>query len=344
MLLGCRTQQGIPDFAYAAVTLSGRPFAGSFRYPFVLSPCRRNCRSLQSGPTTPDGQRRQAWHPSGLGSSRFARRYLGNRNCFLFLRVLRWFTSPGWLALSYVFRKGVASDHDAGFPHSDIDGSRDVCSSPSLIAAYHVLHRLHAPRHPPCALCSLPKRIYPSANFKSHVTPILSLPGSDRSRAQTETLQLFDCQRPSPVPRPSPARNRSRPAFRPFLPPRAGKSGAGAVPISCETSSPEDRGGGEGTRTPDPLLAKQVLCQLSYTPTLIVQGCLRRPSAPPPICVVGLGRLELPTSRLSGVRSSQLSYRPTPRTRSPRPLSRRNPQGPQISSGLCKELRPMFQN
>jgi hypothetical protein len=34
-----------------------------------------------------------------------------------------------------------------------------------------------------------------------------------------------------------------------------------------------------------------------------------------PICVVGLGRLELPTSRLSGVRSSQLSYRPTPRTR-----------------------------
>ena len=34
-----------------------------------------------------------------------------------------------------------------------------------------------------------------------------------------------------------------------------------------ETSGPEDRGGGEGTRTPDPLLAKQVLCQLSYTPT-----------------------------------------------------------------------------
>ena len=97
MLLGCRSQQGIPDFAYAAVTLFGRPFTGSFRYPFVFSPCRRVCRPLQNGPTTPNGQRRQAWHPSGLGSSRFARRYLGNRNCFLFLRVLRWFTSPGWL-------------------------------------------------------------------------------------------------------------------------------------------------------------------------------------------------------------------------------------------------------
>jgi hypothetical protein len=30
----------------------------------------------------------------------------------------------------------------------------------------------------------------------------------------------------------------------------------------------ENCGGGEGTRTPDPLLAKQVLCQLSYTPTI----------------------------------------------------------------------------
>ena len=27
-----------------------------------------------------------------------------------------------------------------------------VCSSPKLIAAYHVLHRLSDPRHPPCAL------------------------------------------------------------------------------------------------------------------------------------------------------------------------------------------------
>ena len=42
-----------------------------------------------------------------------------------------------------------------GFPHSDIHGSRDICSSPWLFAAYHVLHRLLVPRHPPCALSSL---------------------------------------------------------------------------------------------------------------------------------------------------------------------------------------------
>ena len=39
-----------------------------------------------------------------------------------------------------------------GFPHSDISGSLDICSSPKLFAAYHVLHRLSVPRHPPCAL------------------------------------------------------------------------------------------------------------------------------------------------------------------------------------------------
>ena len=42
-----------------------------------------------------------------------------------------------------------------GFPHSDIHGSKDICSSPWLFAAYHVFHRLLVPRHPPCALLRL---------------------------------------------------------------------------------------------------------------------------------------------------------------------------------------------
>src|SRR5678816_2683436 len=32
-----------------------------------------------------------------------------------------------------------------------------VCISPQLIAAYHVLHRLSEPRHPPCALSCFKK-------------------------------------------------------------------------------------------------------------------------------------------------------------------------------------------
>ena len=43
----------------------------------------------------------------------------------------------------------------SGFPHSDISGSLDMCSSPKLFAAYHVFHRLLVPRHPPCALISI---------------------------------------------------------------------------------------------------------------------------------------------------------------------------------------------
>ena len=42
-----------------------------------------------------------------------------------------------------------------GFPHSEICGSKAICASPQLIAACHVLHRLLAPRHSPCALSSL---------------------------------------------------------------------------------------------------------------------------------------------------------------------------------------------
>ena len=41
------------------------------------------------------------------------------------------------------------------FPHSDIHGLLDICSSPWLFAAYHVLLRLLVPRHSPYALCSL---------------------------------------------------------------------------------------------------------------------------------------------------------------------------------------------
>ena len=50
----------------------------------------------------------------------------------------------------------------AGFPHSEISGSKDICSSPKLIAAYHVFLRLLVPRHPPCALIAWPFAHHPS--------------------------------------------------------------------------------------------------------------------------------------------------------------------------------------
>ena len=51
-----------------------------------------------------------------------------------------------------------------GFPHSEIPGSTPACGSPRLIAACHVLHRLPAPRHPPCALTALSQHFFPLAS------------------------------------------------------------------------------------------------------------------------------------------------------------------------------------
>ena len=80
-------------------------------------------------------------------------------------------------------------------------------------------------------------------------------------------------------------------------------------------------GGAERDRTADPLLAKQVLSQLSYSPMIRVSAAE----------MVGLGRFELPTSPLSGVRSNQLSYRPKARVPSwPAP-----PPGSGISAHLA---------
>ena len=63
--------------------------------------------------------------------------------------------------------------------------------------------------------------------------------------------------------------------------------------------------GADRVRTDDLRLARAALSQLSYSPDTWTEAWTRAPGA-----MVGLGRFELPTSRLSGVRSNQLSYRP----------------------------------
>jgi hypothetical protein len=81
-------------------------------------------------------------------------------------------------------------------------------------------------------------------------------------------------------------------------------------------------GGARRDRTADPLLAKQVLSQLSYGPCADTslrhiplprtagQYTLRSDLSLGDLTLVGLGGLEPPTSPLSGVRSNRLSYRP----------------------------------
>ena len=94
-------------------------------------------------------QPRTCLDTTGLGSSPFARHYWGNHCYFLFLQVLRCFSS---LRSPPRTQKSGDSLKEAGLSHSETRGSGAVCASPRIFAAYHVLHRLREPRHPPCAL------------------------------------------------------------------------------------------------------------------------------------------------------------------------------------------------
>ena len=81
-------------------------------------------------------QPRKCRNIHGLGYSPFDRHYSENRFFFLFLQVLRCFSSLRLPHLSMV--PGL---QPGGLSHSDTAGSTLVCKSPALFAAYHVLLR-----------------------------------------------------------------------------------------------------------------------------------------------------------------------------------------------------------
>ena len=123
----------------------------------TFTPCGLPFQACSATDAMRDGRPQPHGRVHGLASSPFARRYSGNRCFFLFLRVLRCFSSPGCLPHGYVFTVQCPSITLGGFPHSDICGLTDICSSPQLFAACHVLLRLPVPRHPPYALLHLTK-------------------------------------------------------------------------------------------------------------------------------------------------------------------------------------------
>ena len=126
------------DFGYGALTLSGRLFQS--RSPVVTESL------LQSEPRD---ARITVWTlPRSLAAT-YGIDVSFSSSGYLDVSVPR--VPSGKLCIGLSVLKVYLS----GFPHSDIHGSKDICSSPWLFAAYHVLHRLSVPRHPPCALYSL---------------------------------------------------------------------------------------------------------------------------------------------------------------------------------------------
>ena len=165
-----------------------------------------------------------------------------------------------------------------------MSGSKGARTSPDLIAACHVLHRLPAPRHPSEALMRLIDLAQTHARgeparMRLRYDVFISKPTLKSAGDAGSTLPSR-CE--IPARRPCATRRRKQVL----------------LPWSAIASASGGAGGAGRSRTDDLMLAKHALYQLSYGPS----------SGAP--AVVGPGGLEPPTSRLSGVCSNQLSYRP----------------------------------
>ena len=123
-------------FAYGAITLFGWAF-----HPSSASVSSTSCR-----PTTPESK------PSGLASFPFARRYLGNRSFFLFLELLRCFSSPRSLLTDYLFHLWMTTHYRRRVPPF---GYLRISGYLLLPAAFRSLSRpSSAPSAKASALCS----------------------------------------------------------------------------------------------------------------------------------------------------------------------------------------------
>ena len=140
-------------FAYRALTFFGRPFqAVQLRDRFMTS--------RPYGPISPTTRQELAPLPFGLFPVRSP--LLRESLLISFPPGTEMFHFPGLSSQHYEFMLGFLASRPEGFPHSEIYGSKAVCASPKLIAAYHVLHQRRPPRHPPYALCSLAISLNPS--------------------------------------------------------------------------------------------------------------------------------------------------------------------------------------
>ena len=233
-------------------------------------------------------------------------------------------------------------------PHSEILGSKPARGSPRLFAACHVLHRLLAPRHPPDALAFLgphqrqphhdptrsttrrgprPSATAPTKRRQMRRPPPGAIPASTATtscwptaRAERQRSGKHTHAKRAPCRRRKKKGRRARLAGtrrttthgrESLLAMPARRAPRHHLTMSKEHTPPPqpNRAGGAqtGRRFGRPGRARA-------TTAALPEG--KRG-------LVGLGRLERPTSRLSGVRSNQLSYRPERHPAGPKPRAAR---------------------
>ena len=140
---------------YGTFTPSGRPSQKAFHYAAGFSTSRIPVQGPQTDPTTPTTQRCTAVTCDEFGLLPVRSPLLGESRLISFPPGTEMVQFPGFPFRTLWIQARMTGIQPAGLPHSAIRGSRDVCSSPRLIAAYHGLLRTAAPRHPPWTLSRL---------------------------------------------------------------------------------------------------------------------------------------------------------------------------------------------
>jgi hypothetical protein len=169
------SQRSHQPFAYGAFTLYG----GSFQSPsakLVISNSPTRPQPSPVKPRNPMQATLAGLTPARFGLFRVRSPLLTESLLFSLPGGTEMVHFPPFASSELCIHSAMTGYGPAGLPHSDIPGSKPVCGSPRLFAAYRVLLRLSAPRHPPCTLSSLTKLEY------LYTRRILSL------------LTLFSCQ------------------------------------------------------------------------------------------------------------------------------------------------------
>ena len=152
------------------------PLCRAFQCPSTITRLSDSLFGRQSerkGPTTPRTQRLPALTRVRFGLIRFRSPLLTE---YLFLPVLRCFTSRRSLHAPYIFRCGSLDMTPAGFPHSEILGSRFVCQLPE--AYRRLLRPSSAPSAKASTLCpyKLDHKNYKDARVHCAVLKLRTIP------------------------------------------------------------------------------------------------------------------------------------------------------------------------
>ena len=125
--------------------------------------------SYNPRPATPAGLA-----PVGFGLLRVRSPLLAESRLISTPRGTKMFQFPRFPSRAYGFSTRCEGMTPRTLPHSGIPGSTPADGSPRLFAANHALHRLLAPRHPPCALRSAapaPSRARHTPDLAQYVLP-----------------------------------------------------------------------------------------------------------------------------------------------------------------------------